>query len=100
MLNRVMSVVPLFKFIILTFSGFFDLGLPLGTFGPPDVLRLGFGPKMILTVIGIESIVTIVSRHRASTICDENGARRTVFAGLIAAILAALFLRGMAVGVN
>ncbi|KRR12303.1 hypothetical protein CQ12_39790 [Bradyrhizobium jicamae] len=75
---------------MLTFFGFFDLGLPLGTLAP-DVLRLGFGPKMILTVIGTQSIVTIVSRHRAGAFCDEIGARRTVVAGLIAAILAALF---------
>lgn len=84
-----MPPILLIKFITLTFFGFFDLGLPLGTLAP-DVLGLGFGPGMVLAVIALQSLVTIISRHRAGALCDRVGARRTTFTGLIAAILAAL----------
>ncbi|TDR92901.1 hypothetical protein [Enterovirga rhinocerotis] len=83
------SAILLAKFVALTFLGFFDLGLPLGTLAP-DVLAMGFGPAMVLTVIGIQSLVTIASRHRAGTFCDRAGARRTMLAGLSAATVAAL----------
>jgi len=70
------------KHIAIVFCGFLAVGMPL----PPIALYLhdglGFSAGMIGFAIGIQSVVTVLSRHRAGTLSDHRGARYVIRAGL------------------
>jgi hypothetical protein len=55
------------------------------------VRELGFGTLTVAFVIGLQSLVTIFSRHRAGAMCDFKGPKRSVLTGLPVAAVAALF---------
>jgi predicted MFS family arabinose efflux permease len=79
------------KQVAIVFFGFLAIGLPL----PPISLylhdRLGFSAGAIGFAIGIQSVVTVLSRHRAGTISDHRGARSAIRLGLPLVVLAGLF---------
>lgn len=80
----------LIKQVAIVFFGFLSIGLPL----PPISLymhdKLGFGAGMIGFAIGIQSVVTVLSRHRAGTLSDHHGARYVIRLGLPLSVLAGL----------
>ncbi|QUS39489.1 MFS transporter [Tardiphaga alba] len=81
----------LIKQVAIVFFGFLAVGLPL----PPIALymhdQLGFSAGMIGFAIGIQSVVTVLSRHRAGTLSDNHGARYVIRLGLPLSALAGLF---------
>jgi MFS family permease len=79
--------------VTIVFFGFLSVGLPL----PPLALylhdQLGFSAAVIGFAIGLQSVVTVLSRHRAGTLCDHRGARLVILSGLpLAAIAGLLYL--------
>jgi hypothetical protein len=51
----------------------------------------GFGTLTVAFVIGLQSLITIISRHRAGAMCDFIGPKQAVLTGLPVAAVAALF---------
>jgi MFS family permease len=80
----------LWPFIALTFLGFLDLGIPLAALSG-DVRERGFGTLTVAFVIGLQSLITIISRHRAGAMCDFKGPKQAVLTGLPVGAVAALF---------
>ncbi|MCX7318606.1 MAG: MFS transporter [Hyphomicrobiales bacterium] len=83
----------LLRHVTIVFFGFLSVGLPL----PPLALylhdQLGFSAAVIGFAIGLQSVVTVLSRHRAGTLCDHRGARLVILSGLpLAAIAGLLYL--------
>jgi MFS family permease len=84
------GLAPLF-FII--FLGFLAVGAPLPALSLYVHDSLGFSPAVVGWVIGIQSLATVLTRHRAGALCDRRGARRAVLLGLpLAAISGLLYL--------
>lgn len=81
----------LIKQVAIVFFGFLSVGLPL----PPISLfmhdKLGFSAGMIGFAIGIQSVVTVLTRHRAGTMSDHHGARYAIRLGLPLSALAGVF---------
>lgn len=81
----------LIKQVAIVFFGFLSVGLPL----PPISLymhdQLGFSAGVIGFAIGIQSVVTVLTRHRAGTLSDHHGARYAIRLGLPLSALAGLF---------
>ncbi len=83
----------LLRHVTIVFFGFLSVGLPL----PPLALylhdQLGFSAAVIGFAIGLQSVVTVLTRHRAGTLCDLRGARLVILSGLpLAAIAGLLYL--------
>lgn len=83
----------LLRHVAIVFFGFLSVGLPL----PPIALylhdQLGFGASVIGFAIGLQSVVTVLTRHRAGTMCDHRGARSVIRFGLpLAAVAGGLYL--------
>lgn len=83
----------LLRHVTIVFFGFLSVGLPL----PPLALylhdQLGFSAAVIGFTIGLQSVVTVLTRHRAGTLCDLRGARLVILSGLpLAAIAGLLYL--------
>ncbi len=83
----------LLRHVAIVFFGFLSVGLPL----PPIALylhdQLGFSASVIGFAIGLQSVVTVLTRHRAGTLCDHRGARSVIRFGLpLAAIAGLLYL--------
>jgi MFS family permease len=81
----------LIKQVAIVFFGFLSVGLPL----PPLSLyihdQLGFSAGVIGFAIGLQSVVTVLTRHRAGTMSDHHGARYVIRLGLPLSALAGLF---------
>jgi predicted MFS family arabinose efflux permease len=81
----------LLRHVAIVFFGFLSVGLPL----PPIALylhdQLGFGASVIGFAIGLQSVVTVLTRHRAGTLCDHRGARSVIRFGLPLGVAAGLF---------
>lgn len=86
----------LIRHVAIVFLGFLSVGLPL----PPISLylhdQLGFGTSTIGFAIGLQSVVTVLSRHRAGMLCDHRGPRTVIRLGLPLAALAGLLYLGAA----
>ena len=71
----------------IVFLGFLSIGASL----PPLSLyvhgTLGFSTTIVGWVIGAQSLVTILVRHRSGTLADQSGPRRAVLLGLPCAAL-------------
>ena len=72
----------------MVFCGFLTIGLPLPAL--PHLVHdiLGFGPVMVGFVMGLQSLVTVVSRGMGGSVCDARGPKAAVLYGLPAAGLA------------
>lgn len=95
-----MHQVLLIALIVL--FGFFSVGIPLATL--PSFIRdvLGFNDVWIGIVLGLQSLVTLISRHYSGTLADLEGPKVAVRRGLLLSLLSgtmtlgAVFLNGYA----
>jgi MFS family permease len=84
------GLAPLF-FVIL--FGFLAVGAPLPALSLYVHDSLGFSPTMVGWIIGVQSLATVLTRHRAGALCDRRGPRFAVLLGLpIAAVSGLLYL--------
>jgi MFS family permease len=81
----------LIRHIAIVFFGFLSVGLPLSPISLYLHDQLGFGTLVIGFAIGLQSVVTVLTRHRAGTLCDHRGARSVIRFGLPLAVIAGLF---------
>ena len=66
----------------IVFLGFLAIGAPLPALSLYVHNTLGFSTTVVGWVIGIQSFVTIMVRHRSGTLSDHRGPRRAVLLGL------------------
>ena len=81
----------LIRHVSIVFFGFLSVGLPLAPIALYLHDQLGFNTGVIGFAIGLQSVVTVLTRHRAGTLCDHRGARSVIRFGLPLAIVAGLF---------
>lgn len=83
----------LIRHVAIVFLGFLCVGLPLAPIALYLHDQLGFSSGVIGFAIGLQSIVTVLTRHRAGTLCDHRGARSVIRFGLpLGAIAGLLYL--------
>jgi MFS family permease len=73
--------------VIIVFLGYLAVGVPLAALALYVHDTLGFSPLVVGIMIGMQSIVTVLTRHRAGTFCDHHGPRWAALAGLPIAVL-------------
>ena len=79
--------------VLIVFLGFLSIGVPLSALSLQVHEVLGFDMVTVGWVIGIQSLATILTRHRAGTLADHRGPRRAVLTGLpLAAASGLLYL--------
>jgi len=64
------------------FLGFLAFSFPLGALSLEIGHRLGFAPVVVGAVIGLQSLATLLTRHRAGAVSDHRGPRFAVLWGL------------------
>ncbi|MGB3043496.1 MAG: MFS transporter [Xanthobacteraceae bacterium] len=84
--SAVSGLAPL---VAIVFCGFLVVGAPLPALSLYVHDELGFSGFTVGWVIGIQSVVTVLSRHFAGTLSDHHGPRWIVLRGLPLAVLAA-----------
>ena len=84
--SAVSGLAPL---VAIVFCGILVVGAPLPALSLYVHEQLGFSSFTVGWVIGIQSIVTVLSRHFAGTLSDHHGPRWIVLRGLPLAALAA-----------
>ena len=82
------GLAPLF-FVI--FFGFLSIGAPLPALSLYVHDSLGFSPAIVGWTIGIQSLATVLTRHRAGALSDHRGPRRAVLLGLPLAATSGVF---------
>lgn len=85
------AVTGLAPMVAIVFFGFLAIAAPLPALSLYVHDTLGFGGFMVGWVIGIQSFVTIVSRHRGGTLADHRGPKTAVLLGLPLASLSGVF---------
>lgn len=79
--------LPLWKELLplcgMVFLEFLAMGLPLPVLPVYVHDTLGFGPLVIGLVLGMQSIVTLATRHAAGTRSDDQGPKRVALIGLV-----------------
>lgn len=78
---------PLF---FIVFFGFLAIGASLPALAVQLHAVLGFSASIVGWVIGLQSLVTVLSRHNAGTLCDGRGPKGVVMAGLPVTALAGI----------
>ncbi|SON57737.1 major facilitator superfamily transporter [Hartmannibacter diazotrophicus] len=68
--------------VLAVFLGFLAVSVPLGALSLEVGGNLGFGTIVVGSVIGLQSLATLLTRHQAGTLCDHRGPRRAVLIGL------------------
>jgi predicted MFS family arabinose efflux permease len=68
--------------VAIVFLGFFAIATPLAALSIQLNEVLGYRPLIVGWVIGLQSLVTVLSRHRGGTFSDAHGPRRAVLIGL------------------
>jgi len=76
------AVAGLAPVVAAVFLGFLAISVPLAALALQVRDHLNFGPATVGWVIGIQSLATLLTRHRAGTICDQRGPRAAVLLGL------------------
>lgn len=76
----------------IVFLGFLSVGLPLAALALQLHDEMGFDPFWVGIVIGAQSVVTVLTRHLAGTVCDRRGPKRSVLTGLPLAALAGVLM--------
>jgi len=84
------SVTGLLPIVGSVFLGFLAVGLPLAALPIEMRDHLGCSPATIGATIGLQSLATLATRHRAGTLSDQHGPRRAVLIGLPVAALSGL----------
>jgi MFS family permease len=77
--------------VAVVFLGFLSIAAPLPALSLYVHDTLGFSGFVVGWVIGVQSFVTIVSRHRGGTLADRRGPRTAVLIGLPLASLSGIF---------
>jgi MFS family permease len=77
--------------VCIVLLGFLAVAAPLPVLSIYVHRDLGFSGFTVGWVIGVQSLVTVVSRHWAGTLCDRHGPRVVVLLGLPLAALAGAF---------
>lgn len=72
----------LFPLNVLIFAGFMTISLPLPVLPLYASSTMASGPATIGFLIGLQSIVTVLTRPYAGRFADTNGARQTTILGL------------------
>lgn len=72
----------------IVFCGFAAVGVPLPALPKHVNGALGFGPIVVGWAVGLQSLVTVVTRGLGGTICDARGSKTAVLLGMPAAVLA------------
>ncbi len=81
------TLVPL---VLLVFLGFLSVGAPLSALSLYIHDQLGFGALVVGLMIGVQSLATVLTRHRAGVISDRYGPKRAVLLGLPLAALSGI----------
>jgi MFS family permease len=68
--------------VLAVFLGFLAISVPLAALALEVRDHLGFGALTVGWAIGIQSLATLLTRHRAGTLCDQRGPRAAVLLGL------------------
>jgi len=76
--------------VVLVFLGFLAVGTPLSALSLHVHDNLGFSATTVGVAIGIQSLATLLTRHRAGVFSDRYGPKRAVLLGLPLAALAGL----------
>ena len=77
----------LFGVVIIVLLGFFSIGIPLAVLPGHVRDHLILGNTLIGIVIGLQSLVTLLTRHFAGVIADSKGARAAVGRGIMLLII-------------
>jgi len=85
------AVTGLAPMVAIIFFGFLAVAAPLPALSLYVHDTLGFSGFIVGWAIGIQSFVTIVSRHRAGTLADHSGPKTAVLLGLPLASLSGVF---------
>jgi len=85
------AITGLAPMVAIIFFGFLSVAAPLPALSLYVHDTLGFSGFIVGWVIGIQSFVTILSRHRAGTLADDRGPKTAVLIGLPLASLSGLF---------
>ena len=85
------AVTGLAPMVAIVFFGFLAIAAPLPALSLYVHDTLGFSGFVVGWVVGIQSFVTIVSRHRAGTLADHRGPKTAVLLGLPLASLGGIF---------
>lgn len=83
------GLAPLFAIIFL---GFLTIGIPLPALSLQVHDVLGFSATVVGIVVGAQSLVTVISRHRAGSFADMAGPKQAVLRGLPLCVAAGLLL--------
>ena len=78
--------------VAMIFLGFLAIGTPMAALALHLHDALGFSPVLVGLVIGAQSVMTVLTRHMAGTLCDARGPRRSALIGLPMAALAGLLM--------
>lgn len=85
---------PLFLIVLF---GFLSVGVPLPVISVEVYTVLGFSASVAGWSVGIQSLVTVLTRQMAGAVCDRRGPRHAVLAGLPLAALSGLLYLAAAV---
>jgi MFS family permease len=90
------AVVRLAPLVAIVFLGFIAVGLPLPAIPRHVHDALGFGPVVVGWAVGVQSLVTILTRGIAGSISDGRGPKLAVLIGMPVASLAGAAYLGAA----
>jgi MFS family permease len=91
MVKKTHIVWQLIPFSAVAFLGFLAVGLPLPVLSLYVHERLGFGTLIVGSVIGLQSLATLLTRQYAGRLSDTRGPKLTSLVGLLFASVAGLF---------
>src|SRR5580658_1211054 len=75
-------------FALIIFIGFLTVGMPLAALPLQVHDILGFGNLTVGVAIGVQSLVTLLTRPVAGTLCDRKGPRFGILAGAVGSLIA------------
>lgn len=79
--------------VLIIFFGYLTIGMPLTALALQVHDVLGFGSPVVGIVVGLQSLVTLLTRQFAGSLCDRKGPKRGVLWGGVVSIAAgALYL--------
>lgn len=80
----------LIPFSLASFLGFLAIGIPLPVLPEYVSRQLGYGPILVGSIVGLQSLATLLTRQVAGRLCDTRGPKRTTLLGLGSASVAGL----------
>jgi len=75
-------LVRLLPMVAIVFFGFLTIGMPLPTLPRHVHDVLGFGPIVVGWVVGLQSLVTVLTRGPGGAVADARGPKAAVYLGL------------------